>query len=103
MPLLTAVEPRWRAAPTRSTRGCASFGAAFDEKDRPEQLATAGASPDQLITERRLLCEMSAPRDGPETNYLGQCMARLRRRLEPGRTRPRHLLTEPGMRYRYQP
>jgi two-component system KDP operon response regulator KdpE len=30
-------------------------------------------------------------------------MARLRRKLEDNPTRPRHLLTEPGMGYRYQP
>jgi K+-sensing histidine kinase KdpD len=32
-----------------------------------------------------------------------QYMARRRRKLEPDPTRPRHLLTEPGMGYRYQP
>jgi two-component system KDP operon response regulator KdpE len=30
-------------------------------------------------------------------------MARLRRKLEDNPVRPRHLLTEPGMGYRYQP
>jgi two-component system KDP operon response regulator KdpE len=30
-------------------------------------------------------------------------MARLRRKLEDDPPRPRHLLTEPGMGYRYQP
>jgi two-component system KDP operon response regulator KdpE len=30
-------------------------------------------------------------------------MARLRRKLEDNPARPRHLLTEPGMGYRYQP
>jgi two-component system KDP operon response regulator KdpE len=30
-------------------------------------------------------------------------MARLRRKLEVYPDRPRHLLTEPGMGYRYQP
>jgi|GEM_PF-3778789 two-component system KDP operon response regulator KdpE len=30
-------------------------------------------------------------------------MAQLRRKLEPDPGRPRHLLTEPGMGYRFQP
>jgi hypothetical protein len=30
-------------------------------------------------------------------------MAKLRRKLEDDPARPRHLLTEPGMGYRYQP
>jgi two-component system KDP operon response regulator KdpE len=30
-------------------------------------------------------------------------MTRLRRKLEENPSRPRHLLTEPGMGYRYQP
>jgi hypothetical protein len=30
-------------------------------------------------------------------------MAQLRRKLEADPTRPRHLLTEPGMGYRFQP
>ena len=37
------------------------------------------------------------------TNYLRFHMARLRRKLEDNPARPRHLLTEPGMGYRYQP
>ena len=38
-----------------------------------------------------------------ETNYLRQYMARLRRKLETDPTHPRHLLTEPGMGYRFKP
>jgi two-component system KDP operon response regulator KdpE len=38
-----------------------------------------------------------------ETNYLRQYMARLRRKLEADPTHPRHLITEPGMGYRFQP
>jgi two-component system KDP operon response regulator KdpE len=30
-------------------------------------------------------------------------MAQLRKKLEPDPTRPRHLLTEPGMGYRFMP
>ena len=38
-----------------------------------------------------------------ETHYLRQYMKNLRRKLEDDPTRPQHLLTEPGMGYRFQP
>ena len=60
-------------------------------------------NPGKLITQRQLLHDVWGPRYGTETNYLRQYMARLRRKLEDDPTRPRHLLTEPGMGYRYQP
>jgi two-component system KDP operon response regulator KdpE len=60
-------------------------------------------NPGKLITQRQLLREVWGPQYGTETNYLRQYMARLRRKLEDDPARPRHLLTEPGMGYRYQP
>lgn len=36
-------------------------------------------------------------------NYLRFYMTRLRQKLEPEPSRPRHLLTEPGLGYRFQP
>jgi two-component system KDP operon response regulator KdpE len=60
-------------------------------------------NPGKLITQRQLLQEVWGPQYGTETNYLRQYMARLRRKLEDDPTRPRHLLTEPGMGYRFQP
>ena len=38
-----------------------------------------------------------------ETHYLRQYMAQLRRKLEDDPSRPVHLLTEPGMGYRFRP
>lgn len=60
-------------------------------------------NPGKLITQRQLLHDVWGPQYDTETNYLRQYMARLRRKLEDDPTRPRHLLTEPGMGYRYQP
>ena len=60
-------------------------------------------NPGKLITQRSLLHDVWGPQYGTETNYLRQYMARLRRKLEDDPTRPRHLITEPGMGYRYQP
>jgi two-component system KDP operon response regulator KdpE len=56
----------------------------------------------RLITQRQLLQEVWGPGYGTETNYLRVYMAQLRRKLEPDPTRPRHLITEPGMGYRFE-
>ncbi|MEV4702823.1 response regulator [Actinoplanes sp. NPDC049316] len=59
--------------------------------------------PDKLITQRALLQDVWGPQYLTETNYLRQYMARLRRKLEFDPAHPRHLLTEPGMGYRFRP
>ena len=60
-------------------------------------------NPGKLVSQRQLLQEVWGPTYQAETQYLRQYMAQLRRKLEEDPTRPRHLLTEPGMGYRYQP
>jgi two-component system, OmpR family, KDP operon response regulator KdpE len=57
----------------------------------------------QLVPASRLLAELWGPGAEDSTHYLRFHMARLRRKLEEDPPRPRHLLTEPGMGYRYQP
>lgn len=59
--------------------------------------------PGALITQRQLLQQVWGPTYSTETNYLRQYMAQLRRKLEDDPARPRHLLTEPGMGYRFTP
>ena len=59
--------------------------------------------PGQLVGSARLLTGVWGPGFQQRTNYLRFHMARLRRKLEDDPARPRHLLTEPGMGYRYQP
>ena len=44
---------------------------------------------------------MWGPQYERETNYLRVYMAQLRRKLELDPSRPQHLLTEPGMGYRF--
>jgi two-component system KDP operon response regulator KdpE len=58
--------------------------------------------PGKLLSQRALLHDVWGPQYLTESNYLRQYMARLRRKLEPDPTHPRHLLTEPGMGYRFQ-
>jgi two-component system, OmpR family, KDP operon response regulator KdpE len=56
----------------------------------------------RLITQKQLLQEVWGPAYGSESNYLRVYIAQLRRKLEPEPSRPRYLLTEPGMGYRFQ-
>ncbi len=58
-------------------------------------------NPGRLVTQRQLLREVWGPGYGDESNYLRVHMAHLRRKLEPDRARPRYLITEPGMGYRF--
>jgi len=59
--------------------------------------------PGKLISQRQLLTEVWGP--GYETAHgnLRFYMGQLRRKLEPDTARPRHLITEPGMGYRFEP
>jgi two-component system, OmpR family, KDP operon response regulator KdpE len=59
--------------------------------------------PGQLVSSAQLLTSVWGPGFQQHTNYLRFHMAQLRRKLEANPARPRHLLTEPGMGYRYQP
>jgi two-component system, OmpR family, KDP operon response regulator KdpE len=57
----------------------------------------------RLVSQRQLLQEVWGPAYGRETNYLRVYLAQLRRKLEPDPARPRYLVTEPGMGYRFEP
>jgi two-component system KDP operon response regulator KdpE len=55
----------------------------------------------KLVSRRDLLPEVWGPAYETETNYLRVYMAQLRRKLEADPSHPRHLITEPGMGYRF--
>ncbi|MBP2477009.1 two-component system KDP operon response regulator KdpE [Crossiella equi] len=57
----------------------------------------------RLVAQRQLLQEVWGPAYATETHYLRVYLAQLRRKLEPEPAHPRHLLTEPGMGYRFEP
>jgi two-component system KDP operon response regulator KdpE len=59
--------------------------------------------PGQLVAGRRLLTDVWGPPYQNSPHYLRFHMAGLRRKLEDDPARPQHLLTEPGMGYRFQP
>jgi two-component system KDP operon response regulator KdpE len=57
----------------------------------------------KLVTQKQLLTDVWGPAYVGESNYLRVHMTHLRRKLEADSGHPRHLLTEPGMGYRFVP
>ena len=57
--------------------------------------------PGRLVPQQQLLHEVWGPAYGKETHYLRVYMANLRRKLEVDPSQPQHLITEPGMGYRF--
>ncbi|RZQ64759.1 response regulator [Amycolatopsis suaedae] len=56
----------------------------------------------RLVAQKQLLHEVWGPSYDTESHYLRVYLAQLRRKLEAEPSRPRHLLTEPGMGYRFE-
>jgi two-component system KDP operon response regulator KdpE len=54
----------------------------------------------KLVTHRQLLREVWGPEYGSETHYLRVHVAHIRSKLEEDPSRPRYLVTEPGVGYR---
>jgi two-component system KDP operon response regulator KdpE len=55
-----------------------------------------------LVSSADLLAEVWGPGYEDQTNYLRVYLGQLRRKLEPDPTRPRYLITSPGLGYRFQ-
>jgi two-component system KDP operon response regulator KdpE len=56
----------------------------------------------RLVAQKQLLHTVWGPTYETESHYLRVYLAQLRLKLEPEPSRPRHLLTEPGMGYRFE-
>lgn len=56
----------------------------------------------KLVTQQQLLREVWGPMFADQTHYLRVYLAQLRRKLEREPSRPRHLITEPGIGYRFE-
>jgi len=57
--------------------------------------------PGRLVTQRQLLTDVWGPAYVKESGYLRLYLAQLRRKLEREPARPKHLITEPGIGYRF--
>ncbi|WP_144717444.1 response regulator [Agrococcus jejuensis] len=60
-------------------------------------------SPSRLVTRQALLQEVWGTHHVRDTGYLRLYVSQLRKKLEPEPAHPRHLLTEAGMGYRFEP
>jgi two-component system, OmpR family, KDP operon response regulator KdpE len=63
-------------------------------------LTALASSPGSVLTDRALLRRVWGAEYGSENHYVHVYMARLRKKLEPEPSRPRYILTEPGVGYR---
>ena len=59
--------------------------------------------PGRLVSRRELLTTLRGSPDHTDASYLRIYMGQLRRKLEREPDHPRHLVTEPGMGYRFEP
>jgi two-component system KDP operon response regulator KdpE len=66
-------------------------------------LEVLARNPGRVVDHARLLTEVWGPAYREQTNYLRVYVATLRRKLEPDAANPRHLLTEAGRGYRFEP
>jgi len=111
-----------RNAPTASEQGISKFGEGTLVIDEPRRVchvrgyevdltptewgildALLRHRPGELVTSRQILRQVWGPGHDDKTHYLRVYFQSLRRKLEPDPTSPRHLLTEPGMGYRFVP
>ncbi len=64
-------------------------------------LETLCREPGHLVSQQELLRSVWGPSYGRESNYLRVYANQLRRKLEPDPAHPQHLVTEPGLGYRF--
>lgn len=64
-------------------------------------LAYLAANHGRVLTHQSILTQVWGPADADHTEYLRVYMRQLRKKLEVDPDRPRHILTEPGIGYRF--
>jgi len=65
-----------------------------------QMLERLARHPGRLVMQDQLLTSIWGPHHQHQTHYLRIYMSHLRQKLEPDPSRPRYLITEPGMGYR---
>ena len=99
------------AAPSPATTTDAPASTAIEDADADIRLTPTEwhllevllRNPGKLLSQRQLLNDVWGPGYDNAAGNLRLYMAQLRRKIEPDPARPRWLITEPGMGYRYQP
>ncbi len=93
-------------AAKRVTRADTGSGGDVDIRLTPTEwhlLEALLRNPGKLLSQKQLLNDVWGPGYANAAGNLRLYMAQLRRKIEPDPARPRWLITEPGMGYRYQP
>lgn len=67
-----------------------------------ELLKALAAEPNRVLTHRALLRQVWGPAYAAEEHYLHVYVANLRKKIEDDPRNPRHLVTEPGVGYRFR-
>ncbi|MFI8462073.1 response regulator [Kitasatospora sp. NPDC085464] len=103
----SAPEPTTRIGPCEVDLGAGTVtGPAGPVRLTPTEwkiLALLLANPGRLVPGKQILTEVWGPDAEGNGNYLRVYFSSMRRKLEPNPGRPRHLITEPGIGYRFQP
>jgi len=60
-------------------------------------------NPEKVLTHRTLLAAVWGPNSVEQPEYLRVCIGHLRKKLEPDEAKPRYILTEPWVGYRFEP
>lgn len=68
-----------------------------------ELLRELAANAGKVMTHQMLLNRVWGPASGDSTNYLRVYVNQLRSKIEPDPSRPRYILTDPGVGYRFRP
>jgi two-component system KDP operon response regulator KdpE len=68
-----------------------------------ELLRVLATNAGKVMTHQMLLTRVWGPASEDSTNYLRVYINQLRRKVEPEPARPRYLLTDPGIGYRFRP
>jgi two-component system KDP operon response regulator KdpE len=68
-----------------------------------ELLKTLVSMPDRVLTYRTLLQKVWGPAYGEEEHYLHVYVANIRKKIEANPRAPKHIITEPGVGYRFSP
>ncbi|QYF73999.1 response regulator [Cryobacterium sp. PAMC25264] len=114
---LTRRVPNQEAAPiTRIAKIEINLAAKTVTRDTPDSTQLVRLTPTEwqvlevlvqnagkLVTRQSLLTEIWGSEHITDTGYLRLYVAQLRKKIEPDPSRPRYLLTEPGMGYRFMP
>src|SRR6266851_8210984 len=92
-----------RASPLRRGAGRTPSSSTWRCRIRTASRSSRACAAGRLVITAELLAKVPGRAHVPGTSYLRGHLLHLRRKLETNPAAPRHLLTEPGMGFRFRP